>query len=175
MEVSEFLKQTQLEVRTEIDDRLGSPGNAYPYPESVFSEIVMQHMSEIGMTFEPVVCHYTAKVGNANLRLSGYAVSDDADQIDLFISLYEPGDEIKPVPDAETKSAAEQCLRFLGKCADGSLLSTMDKSNDAYALALNIRDSYPKLDQIRVYILTNRQAKSKNFKSREVNGKTVKL
>jgi hypothetical protein len=122
-----------------------------------------------------VVCHYTAKVGNANLRLSGYAVSEDADQIDLFISLYEPGDEIKPVPDAETKSAAEQCLRFLGKCADGSLLSTMDKSNDAYALALNIRDSYPKLDQIRVYILTNRQAKSKNFKSREVNGKTVKL
>lgn len=175
MELSEFLKQTQQEVRTEIDDRLGSPGNAYPYPESVFSEIVMQHMSEIGMTFEPVVCHYTAKVGNANLRLSGYAVSDDADQIDLFISLYEPGDEIKPVPDAETKSAAEQCLRFLGKCADGSLLSTMDKSNDAYALALNIRDSYPKLDQIRVYILTNRQAKSKNFKSREVNGKTVKL
>ena len=175
MELSEFLKQTQLEVRTEIDDRLGSPGNAYPYPESVFSEIVMQHMSEIGMTFEPVVCHYTAKVGNANLRLSGYAVSEDADQIDLFISLYEPGDEIKPVPDAETKSAAEQCLRFLGKCADGSLLSTMDKSNDAYALALNIRDSYPKLDQIRVYILTNRQAKSKNFKSREVNGKTVKL
>jgi len=175
MELSEFLKQTQLEVRTEIDDRLGSPGNAYPYPESVFSEIVMQHMSEIGMTFEPVVCHYTAKVGNANLRLSGYAVSEEADQIDLFISLYEPGDEIKPVPDAETKSAAEQCLRFLGKCADGSLLSTMDKSNDAYALALNIRDSYPKLDQIRVYILTNRQAKSKNFKSREVNGKTVKL
>ena len=175
MELSEFLKQTQQEVRTEIDDRLGSPGNAYPYPESVFSEIVMQHMSEIGMTFEPVVCHYTAKVGNANLRLSGYAVSEDADQIDLFISLYEPGNEIKPVPDAETKSAAEQCLRFLGKCADGSLLSTMDKSNDAYALALNIRDSYPKLDQIRVYILTNRQAKSKNFKSREVNGKTVKL
>jgi len=175
MELSEFLRQTQLEVRAEIDDRLCSPGNAYPYPESVFSEIVMQHMSEIGMTFEPVVCHYTAKVGNANLRLSGYAVSEDADQIDLFISLYETGDEIKPVPDAETKSAAEQCLRFLGKCADGSLLPTMDKSNDAYALALNIRDSYPKLDQIRVYILTNRQAKSKNFKSREVNGKTVKL
>jgi hypothetical protein len=175
MELSEFLRQTQLEVRAEIDGRLCSPGNAYPYPESVFSEIVMQHMSEIGMTFEPVVCHYTAKVGNANLRLSGYAVSEDADQIDLFVSLYEVGDEIKPVPDAETKSAAEQCLRFLGKCADGSLLPTMDKSNDAYALALNIRDSYPKLDQIRVYILTNRQAKSKNFKSREVNGKTVKL
>lgn len=175
MELSEFLRQTQQEVRAEIDDRLGSPGNAYPYPESVFSEIVMQHMSEIGMTFEPVVCHYTAKVGNANLRLSGYAVSDDADQIDLFVSLYDGVDEIKPVPDAETKAAAEQCLRFLAKCASGNLLSTMDKSNDACALALNIKECYSSLDQIRVYVLTDRQAKAKNFKPREVNGKTVKL
>ncbi len=111
----------------------------------------MQHMSEIGMTFEPVVCHYTAKVGNANLRLSGYAVSDEADQIDLFVSLYDGVDEIKPVPDAETKAAAEQCLRFLAKCASGNLLSTMDKSNDAYALALNIKECYSSLDQICAY------------------------
>jgi len=89
MELIEFFRQTQQEVKAEIDDRLASPGNSYPFPESVFSEIVMQHMSEIGMTFEPVVCHYTAKMGNANLRLSGYAVSDEADQIDLFVSIYD--------------------------------------------------------------------------------------
>ncbi|MFD1693563.1 hypothetical protein ACFSHR_25210 [Azotobacter chroococcum] len=41
------------------------------------------------MTFEPVVCHFDRKVGNANLRLSGYAMSEDADQLDLFVSLYE--------------------------------------------------------------------------------------
>jgi len=175
MELIEFFRQTQQEVKAEIDDRLASPGNSYPFPESVFSEIVMQHMSEIGMTFEPVVCHYTAKMGNANLRLSGYAVSDDADQIDLFVSIYDGENEIKPIADAETKTAAEQCLRFLTKCANGTILSAMDKSDDAYALALTIRDSYASLDQIRVYVLTDRQAKAKNFKTREVNDKTVKL
>lgn len=175
MELIEFFRQTQQEVKAEIDDRLASPGNSYPFAESVFSEIVMQHMSEIGMTFEPVVCHYTAKMGNANLRLSGYAVSDDADQIDLFVSIYDGENEIKPIADAETKTAAEQCLRFLTKCANGTILSAMDKSDDAYALALTIRDSYANLDQIRVYVLTDRQAKAKNFKTREVNDKTVKL
>lgn len=175
MELIEFFRQTQQEVKAEIDDRLASPGNSYPFPESVFSEIVMQHMSEIGMTFEPVVCHYTAKMGNANLRLSGYAVSDEADQIDLFVSIYDGENEIKPIADAETKTAAEQCLRFLTKCANGTILSAMDKSDDAYALALTIRDSYASLDQIRVYVLTDRQAKAKNFKTREVNDKTVKL
>ncbi|MBF0152459.1 MAG: AIPR family protein [Magnetococcales bacterium] len=175
MELVDFLRQTQAEVRSEIGDRLGEPDNAYPYPESVFAEVVMQHMSEIGMTFDPVVCHYAAKVGNANLRLSGYAVSEDADQLDLFVSLYEGADEITSISDTQTKTAAEQCLRFLAKCAQGRLATTMDQSNDAYALALTIQECYAKLDQIRIYVLTDSQAKAKNFKTREVSGKTVKL
>ena len=47
--------------------------------------------------------------------------------------------------------------------ASRSLASTMDQSNDAYKLALTIHESYPLLDQIRIYVLTDRQAKAKNF------------
>lgn len=175
MELEDFLRQTQAEVQAEIGERLGASGEAYPYPESVFAEVVMQHMSEIGMTFEPEVCHYSAKVGNANLRLSGFAVSDEADQLDLFVSLYDGVDRVMPIPDSETKTAAEQCLRFLAKCAEGKLAATMEESNDAYALAVTIQGCYVNLDQIRIYVLTDRQAKAKNFKAREINGKTVKL
>lgn len=175
MELDEFLRQTQAEVQTEVGDRLSTPEQPYPYPESVFSEIVMQHMSDIGMTFEPEVCHYSAKVGNANLRLSGFALSEDAEQLDLFVSIYGGVEEVTSIPDSETKTAAEQCLRFLTKCAQGRLASTMDESNDAYALALTIQGSYADLEQIRIYVLTDRKAKSKNFKAREVAGKTIKL
>lgn len=175
MELEDFLRQTQAEVKAEIGERLGASGEAYPYPESVFAEVVMQHMSEIGMTFEPEVCHYSAKVGNANLRLSGFAVSDEADQLDLFVSLYDGVDKVMPIPDSETKTAAEQCLRFLAKCAEGRLAATMDESNDAYALAVTIQGCYANLDQIRIYVLTDRQARAKNFKAREVSGKTVRL
>jgi hypothetical protein len=135
----------------------------------------MEHMSEVGMTFEPQICHYTAKVRNANLRLSGFALSDDADQLDLFVSLYSGVNEVTPIPDSETKTAAEQCLRFLSSCADGRLASTMDESNDAYPLALTVQEGYANLDQIRIYVITDRQAKAKNFKTREIAGKTVKL
>lgn len=175
MELVDFLQQTQAEVKDEINERLGATGGAFPYAESIFAEIVMAHMSEIGMTFEPQVCHYSSRVGNANLRLSGYAVSDDADQLDLFVSLYEGTSEVIPVPESETKNAAEQCLRFLAKCAEGKLSATMDESNDAYELALTIQGCYASLDQIRIYVLTDRQSKAKNFKSREISGKTIKL
>ncbi|MBI5138085.1 MAG: AIPR family protein [Nitrospirae bacterium] len=176
MGLEEFLIQTQAEVRGEAGERLGAPGQAYPYPELVFAEVVMKHMSEIGMTFdEPEICHYAAKVGNANLRLSGYAVSDEQDQLDLFVSLYAGADTLTPIPDSETRNAAEQCFRFLSQCARGRLASTMDPSNDAHLLAATIHEIYENLDQIRIYVLTDRQAKSKNFKSREISGKTVRL
>lgn len=175
MELEDFLKQTQAQVRAEIGERLGAPTDTYPYPELIFAEIVMQHMSEVGMTFEPAVCHYEATVGNARLRLSGHAISSEADQLDLFVSLYAGVDVITPIPDAETKTAAEQCIRFLSRCVDGRLAKTMEESNDAYALARTLQECYPGLDQIRVYVLTDRQAKAKNFKPREVGGKTVKL
>lgn len=123
MELDEFLRQTQAEVRGQNDS---------PYPELIFAEVVMQHMSEVGMTFEPVVCHYlhAGKGSVGTLRLSGYAVSEDADQIDLFVSLYEGVDLVTTISDTETRTAAEQCLRFLARAADGSLLSNMEEANE---------------------------------------------
>ncbi len=175
MELVDFLRQTQAEVRSEIANRLADSNDPYPYPEIVFAEVVMQHMADVGMTFEPQACHYAAKVGNANLRLSGYAISDDADQLDLFVSLYAGVDDVTPIPDSDTKTAAEQCLRFLARCAVKRLASTMDETHDAYALTVTIQECYTNLDQIRVYVLTDRQAKAKNFKPRDIAGKTIKL
>lgn len=175
MELSEFLRQTQAEVRETVNERLGAPGEAYPYPEIVFAEVVMQHMSDIGMTFEPIVCHFTGSIGNAKLRLSGYSVSEDADQLDLFVSLYTNVDEPTPASDTETRTAAEQCLRFLARCADGRMERAIDEAHEAYGLAITIRETYPRLDQIRIYVITDRVAKTKTFKTREEQGKTIKL
>src|SRR5690349_3787974 len=110
----DFLRETQSEVRSQM--REGAL-----YEELVFAGIVMAHMSEIGMTFEPVECHFEGTVGNAILRLSGYSLSDDSDQLDLFVSLYDGVDELTPIPDSEAKLAAERCLRFLTLCAEGKM------------------------------------------------------
>jgi len=168
MELSEFLLETQAEVRAQMSD--GSP-----FAEMVFSEVVMQHMAEIGMTFEPVVCHFNGKVGNAVLRLSGYAMSDEADQLDLFVSLYEGVDELTPVPDADTKMAVEQCIRFLSLCAEGKMAPKLDPSSDVHSLALTIQEIYNGLEQVRVFVLTDKVAKAKGFKTREIAGKSVRL
>lgn len=168
MDLSEFLRETQSAVKAQMRD-----GGIYE--ELVFCGIVMEHMSEIGMTFEPVECHFEGKVGNANLRLSGYSISDENDQLDLFVSLYANAEEPTAIPDAETKTAVEQCLRFLALCAAGKMAAKLDPSSDVRSLAETLRTIYDDLEQIRVYVITDRVAKSKRFKTRDIGGKAVRL
>lgn len=168
MNLTEFLSETQTTVRSQMRD-------GALYEELVFAGIVMDHMSEIGMTFEPVECHYEGKIGNANLRLSGYSVSEDSDQLDLFVSLYANVDVLTPIPDSETKTAVEQCLRFLTLCAEGKMAPKLDPSSDVRSLAETLHGIYNDLEQIRVYVITDKVAKSKSFKTRDIGGKAVRL
>ena len=168
MDLSEFLRETQSAVKAQMRD-------GALYEELVFCGIVMEHMSDIGMTFEPVECHFEGKVGNANLRLSGYSISEESDQLDLFVSLYANAEEPTAIPDAETKTAVEQCLGFLTLCAEGRMAPRLDPSSDVRSLAETLQAIYDDLEQIRVYVITDRVAKSKSFKTRDIGGKAVRL
>lgn len=168
MDLSEFLRETQSAVKAQMRD-------GALYEELVFCGIVMEHMSDIGMTFEPVECHFEGKVGNANLRLSGYSISEESDQLDLFVSLYANAEEPTAIPDGETKTAVEQCLRFLTLCAEGKMAPKLDPSSDVRSLAETLQAIYDDLEQIRVYVITDRVAKAKSFKTRDIGGKAVRL
>lgn len=168
MELIDFLTETQADVRAQMLD--GSP-----FAELAFLDIVTRHMADIGMTFEPNECNFDAKIGNANLRLSGYAISDEQDQLDLFVSLYGGVDVLTAIPDSETKTAVEQCLRFLTLCADGKMANKLDPSAEIRSLAEIIQAVYNDLEQIRVYVITDKVARSKSFKTREIGSKAVRL
>jgi hypothetical protein len=168
MELLDFLRDTQAEVRAQM-------GDGSPYPEIAFSEVVMQHMAEIGMTHDPAACHFQSRIANANLRLSGYAMSVEREELDLFVSLYEGVDELTPISDTETKTAVEQCLRFLAMSAAGTMAPRLDPTSDARSLAETVQSVYDDLEQIRVFVLTDKVAKAKSFKAREISGKSVHL
>lgn len=175
MTLEEFLVQTRSEVNAMVSDRL-TDGN-YLRAELAFTDIVLQHMAETGMTFDPQVLHIERRLaGNGpKLKLNGFAVSDDADQLDLYVTLYDGVDTLQPIADSEVIKAAEQCLKFLESAVVGKLAAAIDPSDDAYEFSLTVKDAYDGLDQIRIYVLTDRQARTRVFKPRDVAGKSVRL
>ncbi|OCH60193.1 abortive phage infection protein [Aliivibrio fischeri] len=176
MELVDFLKQTQTEIKEELIGRQADNSQVLPFEDELFTEVITNHMVEVGMTFDnTVMCHYHAKVGNANVKISGYAISEELDQLDLYVSLYNDVDEITHLPDSETKKSVEYCYRFLTMTADGKLAGKIAENTEIYTFVKTIEAVFSDLDQIRIYVLTDCKVKSKQFQSREHAGKTIKL
>lgn len=177
MELIEFLAQTKSDVRNRIDQRTLEGADPFPFEEEVFTGIAMEHMCEHGLCHDPQQLHFERKIGSANLKLSGYAFSEDGEQIDLFVSLFGGFEEIQIKPESDAKRSADQCLRFLTECLEKSLHTKVDKSDPVYDFTIVLKELFPKLDQIRIFVLTDSVIKSatKRFQDRIVDGKTIKL
>ena len=109
---------------------------AYTELEGAFTEQVSRLMSEMGLlAAEPELCPFQGTVNGAVARVSAYAVSDDLDRMDVFVTLYESSSEVFEVKADEAQRAASQCLLFLRACVDGTLTNEIPSGGRAAAFA----------------------------------------
>lgn len=180
MDLSEYLLELQTEIR-EAELAFDSPGEKYPYPEMIFAEKVMQHMSDIGMTNEPQFCYFDDQPGASKLRISGYSfgTSDDdegPDQLDLFVSLYKGVTDIQPLQQSEIVKAANQCILFLKNCVNGVLEKSMDETNEAYPLVLSVKQFFSGIEKLKIFVISDLWLKSKGgFAPTEFMQKSIHL
>jgi hypothetical protein len=90
------------------------------------------------MTFRPRPCRFSAIVDGQALRLSGYALSDEVDELDLFVGVYSGVDEPRSISVNDATAAAEQCGRFLALSARGGPAARVDETHDAFPLISTI-------------------------------------
>lgn len=180
MELVDFLRETQALIRDELL-RDATPSDAPVPAEAIFTEHVMTHMADEGISFEPTVCHYGAMVGPSKVKISGYSVSsttDDQgnpDRLDLFVSLYKGLEDLEIIPDTEISRAAKQGLQFLKFCAIGKLSKAIDRTNEVYPLVTEVERIFKTLDSIRVFVITDCQVKTRNYGPQDIEGKQVRL
>lgn len=175
MELTDFLNTTRLRIQAEVADRIAAGEGPFPSEELVFAEVVMEHLEDAGLCDEPQVQHYEAKVGNANLRMTGYALADDHSQLDIFVSLYLGTAQLQPVPAADVQTAGRQALQFLMNAARGKLGKVMDSSNPVYQLVMDTEEHWKDIDQVRIFVITDGQSEKKRFSGAEIEGKLVAI
>ncbi|MGY4526931.1 AIPR family protein [Pseudomonas sp. TE21394] len=180
MELVEFLQDTQTAIRDELSKDF-VPGKIPVSAEELFTEQVMNHLSDQGITFDTNVCHYEAKVGRHKVKLSGYSVSDTTDEagnpdrLDLFVSLYKGSDQVELLADQEVARAASQGIQFLRFCANNQLSKQLDETNNVYALVSEVERIFANLDSIRVFIITDARVKTRDYAPHEVENKQVRV
>lgn len=113
MTLSDFHRNFRSDVQTVINERVEAGEGPFPSDELVFAELVMRHMEDAGLCEPATVCHWSGTIGNAKLRITGYALSADETGLDLFVTHYFGTDELVELKDSDAIATANEGVRFL--------------------------------------------------------------
>lgn len=175
MSIAEFHRGIRSEIQAIVAERILSDEGNFPSEELIYAELAMEQVANANICDSPTICHWTGTIGNARLRITGYALSTDETCLDLFVTRYFGTDEIENLRDSEATSTAKEGIKFLFEAAGGRLASRMEASGDIYELVLFIKEHWSSLEQLRVFVVTDGQTKSKRFAPKEVQGKIVAI
>ena len=173
MDINDFYRQIYSEINSEYDD--ATANNAYDYKENIFTSVFLQHMVDSGITSNPTQCECNVTVKNSKVKLSAYSLDDDAENLELFTSYFIDSESLESIPLSEIKNISHRAWSFFQYSLDGTLLSRIEQSSQAYQLASVLQHSYTNIDRIVIYVITNGQSNKNFFEVREINGKSVKI
>lgn len=173
MDVNSFLQRIRRQITDQADTLSRTPGTGVAFPDLLFTDVFTAHMADAGVTFAPQVCHYSATLPDGPVRVSGYALSADTEQLDLYVSVYTGTETPLPVGDDYLLDAGEQCARFLRLSSQGILSAHVDESHDAYVLVQTLSIAFSSLSRIRIYILTDGLSDVHDIPECDIGGKTV--
>ena len=173
MSLDEFHRNFRSDLQTTIVERVDAGEGPFPSEELVFAEKVMEHVADSGICDEPTVCHWNGKVGNAKLRITGYALSSDEAALDLFVTHYFGTEELSNLRDSDATATASEGVRFLFRAASGNLDTRIDPTHPVRDLVTTIRSRWNDIDRLRVFVISDGRTKTKRFSSKEVHHKVV--
>jgi hypothetical protein len=127
------------ELQSEIADRALGDLEGGDFTENAFVDVVAEHLAEIGMIENPITCHFPGKVGTGIVRISGYAVPDDGERIDLLVAIFGGTGTPSTIPTADMTRIATQGARAL-LAARRHIHLELEAANDRYAMMERISE-----------------------------------
>jgi hypothetical protein len=161
------------ELQSEVGDRALGDAEGGDFTENAFVEVVGEHLAEIGMIENPVTCHYKDKLGAGGVRLSGYAVPDDGERIDLLVAMFSGSGEPSTIASADIARLAGQCARVL-LAASRKVHLELETASDRHAMLERISELLEAgTSQARVILITDDFSAARSIEPRTVAGVEV--
>lgn len=142
--------------------------------EQTFTRYVLDVLSEAGETENATVAFDEKDLGTKKQhKINGYAIADNYETVDLFISIYGCEESLYSTPKAEIDRAATRILNFFRKAVYGDYADEVAESSEIFEFA-NTLSSYEELKEnlvrINAFILTNGEYKGEIPSNIEISG-----
>lgn len=124
--------------------------------EEAFSRYAIARLEEAGDVENARECRDVKedKLGRPLHRLNGYALSEAADTLDLFVTIFSGGGALASFGKSELASACSQARRFLKNALNG-YVDEVEESSPVFDLALTLRQRRADLVRVNVHVLSD--------------------
>ena len=86
--------------------------------------------------------------------MNAYAISEDCESVDIFVSIYSESDRPRSVSQADIDAAIKRAIQLYHK-AINDLYTAFQKDNDTYEFAITLHQNKDNIKHVRICALTN--------------------
>ena len=145
--------------------------------EQVFTRICQEMLAEAGETEDTHLAYDERDFGRKGQhKINGYAISENYENVDLFISLYSNSSEIKSIPKADIDTAAKRISNFFRKAVYDDYANEVAESSEIFEFAHTLatyQELKDNLIRVNAFILTNGEYKGDIPASQSISGYTI--
>jgi hypothetical protein len=145
--------------------------------EQTFTRFAVDMLAEAGETENAAIAYDEKALGTKNQhKINAYAVSDNYETVDLFISIFDNYEEIKTVAKSDIETATKRITNFFRKAVYNDYVNEVAESSSIFEFA-NTLANYPELKdnlvRVNAMILTNGEYKGDFPPSAQICGYNV--
>lgn len=145
--------------------------------EQIFTRIAVDMLAEAGETENAAIAYDEKALGTKKQhKINAYAVSDNYETVDLFISIFDNQEEIKTVVKSDIETATKRITNFFRKAIYNDYVNEVAESSPIFEFA-NTLANFPELKEnlvrVNAIILTNSEYKGDFPASAQICGHNV--
>lgn len=118
--------------------------------EDFLTNVMLEYLEDAGEVTDPVICPFRGY----GLQLNAYAISEDCDSVDIFVSIYSDSDQPRSVSQADVDAAIKRAIQLYHR-AINDLYTAFQKDNDTYEFAITLHQNKDVIKKVHICALTN--------------------
>lgn len=145
--------------------------------EQIFTQIAINNLADAGETENASLAFDKKAIGTKNQhQVNAYAISDNYENLDLFITVFKGTDEISTVTKAEIETAQKRVSNFFNKCISKEYVNEIEESSEIFQLAntlANYQEIKENLVRVNAIILSDGEYKGEFPKNDKISNYNV--
>jgi len=173
MTVEDFYNELFQEIKsTQVSEEEGGA------QEQIFTQIAIDLLSEAGETENAKVCfdRKEDKLGRTMHKLNAYALAENYETLDLFISVFKGIDTPYNLTKQEAESSINQVEKFFRNAVYKEYVTELEEASEVFDLAhtlAEVKEVKEYLSRVNIFILTNGFYKSELKNNKSISGYSI--